>query len=107
MALTPLTHPAATPFTPPPFTHPRALVGMDWRFNGWGDLYGSFEQDKLVATKICEVERLPYASVDMVLEGGSFHTDGEGCAGRGHAWTWTGVGLLCASLAVQAAHYCS
>jgi hypothetical protein len=30
----------------------RALVGMDWRFNGWGDLYGTFDNDKRVAAKV-------------------------------------------------------
>jgi hypothetical protein len=53
-------------------------VGVDWKFNGWGDLYGSYEQDEQVAKKICEVERMPFVSVDMVLEGGSIHVDGEG-----------------------------
>lgn len=56
----------------------RAAVGVDWRFNGWGDLYGSYDLDRLVARKICEVEKMPYVSVDMVLEGGSIHVDGEG-----------------------------
>jgi agmatine deiminase len=51
---------------------------MDWIFNGWGDLYGTYEQDKLVARKICEVQGLPYVSTDFVLEGGSIHVDGEG-----------------------------
>jgi agmatine deiminase len=56
----------------------RALIGLDWGFNGWGDLPGSYENDKKVAGKICELERLPYISLDMILEGGSIHTDGEG-----------------------------
>ncbi|KAF8064532.1 hypothetical protein HT031_003332 [Scenedesmus sp. PABB004] len=51
---------------------------MDWQFNGWGDLYGTYEQDKLVAAKVCESLRLPYVSTDFVLEGGSIHVDGEG-----------------------------
>lgn len=33
---------------------------------------------QLVARKICGVERMPFISVDMVLEGGSIHVDGEG-----------------------------
>lgn len=56
----------------------RTLLGMDWVFNGWGGLYGSYEQDKLVAAKVCEAEGLPYVSTDFVLEGGSIHVDGEG-----------------------------
>ena len=51
---------------------------MDWGFNGWGDLPGNYDRDKLVASKICEMERLPYISLDMILEGGSIHCDGEG-----------------------------
>jgi agmatine deiminase len=39
---------------------------------------GSYEQDKLVAAKLCEAEGLPYVSTDFVLEGGSIHVDGEG-----------------------------
>jgi agmatine/peptidylarginine deiminase len=56
----------------------RTLLGMNWQFNGWGGLYGSYEQDKLVAAKVCEAEGLPYVSTDFVLEGGSIHVDGEG-----------------------------
>ncbi len=58
--------------------HCRALVGVDWIFNGWGGLYGTWDNDRLVARKVCEIERAPYVSVDMVLEGGSIHVDGEG-----------------------------
>jgi agmatine deiminase len=64
------------------------LVGMDWKFNGWGDLYGCYEDDKLVASKICELERLPYVSTDFVLEGGSIHVDGEG-------WVWPTAAVRC------------
>lgn len=53
-------------------------MGVDWKFNGWGDLYGSYELDKKVAQKLCAAEKLPYVTVDMVLEGGSIHVDGEG-----------------------------
>ena len=53
-------------------------MSVDWVFNGWGDLYGSYEKDRLVARKLSEVERLPFVEVDMVLEGGSIHVDGEG-----------------------------
>jgi agmatine deiminase len=59
----------------PPVT---TLVGLNWGFNGWGDLYGSYEQDKLVAAKICELQGTPYVTPDFVLEGGSIHVDGEG-----------------------------
>eukprot|EP00878_Enallax_costatus_P012150 GHUV01012687.1.p1 GENE.GHUV01012687.1~~GHUV01012687.1.p1 ORF type:complete len:257 (+),score=61.56 GHUV01012687.1:920-1690(+) len=51
---------------------------MDWQFNGWGGLYGTYDFDKIVARKACEAEGLPYISTDFVLEGGSIHVDGEG-----------------------------
>ena len=55
----------------------------NWRFNAWGGsvdgLYTSWEQDDAIARKICELENVDYYSLDdFVLEGGSFHVDGEG-----------------------------
>jgi agmatine deiminase len=57
---------------------PPLLMATDWRFNGWGDLYGSYERDKGVARQIAEELAVPRVEVDMVLEGGSIHVDGEG-----------------------------
>lgn len=71
-------------------TGPSFLVGkngdlraVDWTFNAWGGtvdgLYASWEKDDMVAGKICEVERIDrYRTEGFVLEGGSFHVDGEG-----------------------------
>lgn len=53
-------------------------MATDWRFNGWGDLYGTYERDKQVARLIAEHVRVPRVGVDMVLEGGSIHVDGQG-----------------------------
>lgn len=55
----------------------------DWKFNAWGGLedglYFPWDQDDLVAGKICELENTDsYRTEDFVLEGGSFHVDGEG-----------------------------
>lgn len=57
--------------------------GVDWSFNAWGGLvdglYFPWDQDDLVAQKICEIERCDrYRLGDFVLEGGSIHVDGEG-----------------------------
>lgn len=57
--------------------------GVDWRFNAWGGdydgLYQDYEQDNLVAAKICELlSDDVYDAQDFVLEGGSIHVDGEG-----------------------------
>jgi agmatine deiminase len=57
---------------------PPVLMATDWRFNGWGDLYGSYERDKAVARQIGKEVGVPIVGVDMVLEGGSIHVDGEG-----------------------------
>lgn len=72
-AAAPSTTTAATTHHPPP-----VLMATDWRFNGWGDLYGTYERDKQVARLIAEHVRVPRVGVDMVLEGGSIHVDGQG-----------------------------
>ncbi|HCN74108.1 agmatine deiminase [Pseudolactococcus plantarum] len=55
----------------------------DWSFNAWGGLvdglYFPWDQDDLLAQKVCEIARIDsYRTDDFVLEGGSFHVDGEG-----------------------------
>ncbi|EOL41827.1 agmatine deiminase [Enterococcus phoeniculicola] len=57
--------------------------GVDWRFNAWGGLldglYFPWDQDDLIAEKICELNQIDYYSLkSFVLEGCSVHTDGEG-----------------------------
>lgn len=59
------------------------LRANDWTFNAWGGLvdglYFPWDQDDLVARKITELENVDtYRTDDFVLEGGSFHVDGEG-----------------------------
>ena len=59
--------------------------GIDWRFNAWGGLvdglYSNWDKDDKVAVKVCEIEDIDYYSLeDFVLEGGAFHTDGDGTA---------------------------
>jgi len=55
----------------------------DWDFNAWGGLvdglYFPWDQDQLVAQKVCELEGIDtYRTEGFVLEGGSIHVDGEG-----------------------------
>ncbi len=56
--------------------------GVDWPFNGWGGLLGGllfpWDQDDLVAAKVCELEGVTRYRAPLVLEGGSIHVDGEG-----------------------------
>ena len=56
---------------------------IDWEFNAWGGLfdglYFPWDQDNLVAQKVCEIEGIDtYRTPGFVLEGGSIHVDGEG-----------------------------
>lgn len=59
------------------------LRGVDWTFNAWGGnydgLYTDWSKDDQVAQKVCQMEGVPrYRTEGFVLEGGSFHVDGEG-----------------------------
>ena len=61
----------------------RELKGSDWGFNAWGGsfdgLYENCEKDKKVASLFCRKigkDLIDYR--DMILEGGSIHSDGEG-----------------------------
>ena len=55
---------------------------VQWRFNAWGGLvdglYSPWDKDVLVPRKIAEIERIDRYQAPLVMEGGSFHTDGEG-----------------------------
>jgi len=59
------------------------MRAVDWEFNAWGGLvdglYFPWDQDDLVAQKICEIEKIDsYRTDGFVLEGGSIHVDGQG-----------------------------
>jgi len=62
----------------------KSLVGLDWEFNAYGGLYSPYDLDQQIATNMCAGLGSTYSitvppdSIDMVLEGGSIHTDGEG-----------------------------
>ncbi len=56
---------------------------IDWGFNAWGGLfdglYFPWDMDLQVAQKVCEIENVDsYHTPDFIMEGGSFHVDGEG-----------------------------
>lgn len=59
------------------------IRAVDWTFNAWGGLvdglYFPWDLDDQVARKVCEIEEVDsYRTEGFVLEGGSFHVDGEG-----------------------------
>ncbi len=60
------------------------IRGINWRFNAWGGevdgLYASWDKDDEVAKRFCELCNIDvYDAAPFVLEGGSIHSDGEGC----------------------------
>ena len=59
-----------------------SVRAVDWEFNAWGGLfdglYFPWDQDNLVARKICDLNRIDYYHNDFVLEGCGFVTDGQG-----------------------------
>lgn len=59
------------------------LRAVDWTFNAWGGLvdglYFPWANDDQIARKVCEIECVDsYRTEGFVLEGGSFHVDGQG-----------------------------
>jgi agmatine deiminase len=59
-----------------------ALAAVDWAFNAWGGLVSGlffpWDADDIAGSKIAELERVPYWTSDVVLEGGSIDVDGQG-----------------------------
>lgn len=53
------------------------LAGIDWTFNGWGNKFNA-DLDNKVASRILTHLNIPRFQAPLVMEGGSFHVDGEG-----------------------------
>lgn len=54
------------------------LFGLCWQFNAWGGKYTAYALDALVAPTLLQQLHVASSSVPLVMEGGSFHVDGEG-----------------------------
>lgn len=52
---------------------------VNWGYNAWGGKYPPFDLDNVIAKKIADRFSLPVFDPDMILEGGSIDTNGEGC----------------------------
>lgn len=54
------------------------LAGVHWRFNAWGGNYPDCGKDQQVGRLMLEHLGLRRFEAPLVMEGGSFHVDGEG-----------------------------
>lgn len=54
------------------------VVGVCWEFDGYAGIIPDVKHDKMIAPKICRLERVPSFHPGVVLEGGSIHVDGLG-----------------------------
>ncbi|WP_117168174.1 agmatine deiminase family protein [Paraliobacillus sediminis] len=54
------------------------VAGINWIFNAWGEKYTPWELDDLVASEILSNYQVKQIDAPIVMEGGSFHVDGEG-----------------------------
>ena len=55
-----------------------AVAGINWRFNAWGEKYKPFDNDNAVAKNILQHLQMRRFDAPLIMEGGSFHCDGEG-----------------------------
>ncbi|QSX09377.1 agmatine deiminase family protein [Alkalibacter rhizosphaerae] len=53
-------------------------LGVDWKFNAWGEKYQPYDLDDALGEKILAMTDIARERPDLVLEGGSIHSDGEG-----------------------------
>lgn len=54
------------------------LAGVDWIHNAWGGNYEDCALDQKIAAAIIKQTESHYFHAPLVMEGGSFHVDGEG-----------------------------
>lgn len=54
------------------------LAGVDWIHNAWGGNYADFTLDNQIAAAIINQTNALAFKAPLVMEGGSFHVDGEG-----------------------------
>ncbi|AMP88176.2 TPA: agmatine deiminase family protein [Legionella pneumophila] len=56
----------------------KQLAGVDWIHNAWGGNYADCSLDNLIAAELIKYTGAQYFHAPLVMEGGSFHVDGEG-----------------------------
>ncbi len=56
----------------------RIFAITDWKYNAWGEKYPPFDSDNALPEWFAKTFRIPTFKPDMVLEGGSIETNGQG-----------------------------
>ena len=56
----------------------KGLAGVDWMHNAWGGNYEDYKLDQRIASVLIDETKAQYFHAPLVMEGGSFHVDGEG-----------------------------
>jgi agmatine deiminase len=54
------------------------VAGVDWGFNAWGEKFPPWDKDAALAGRVLSHLGLRAFKTPFILEGGSFHVDGEG-----------------------------
>lgn len=54
------------------------LKGLDFQFNAWGNKFFPFDNDAKIAQQVCSLANTHCEKIDLVLEGGSIHSNGKG-----------------------------
>jgi len=55
-----------------------AQIALDWRFNSWGEKYGSYDFDDVVPHRLAAIYGFEVIEPGIVLEGGSIDVNGAG-----------------------------
>jgi agmatine deiminase len=56
----------------------QARLALDWKFNSWGDKYGSYDLDDVIPRRLADRYGFECLEVSLVLEGGSIDVNGAG-----------------------------
>ena len=56
----------------------QGVAGVDWIFNGYGNVYADHAADDSMARAVCRRLNMRCFEAPLVLEGGAFHVDGQG-----------------------------
>ncbi|MDD2233742.1 MAG: agmatine deiminase family protein [Desulfitobacteriaceae bacterium] len=60
------------------FNEEGEVAGVNWKFNAWGGKYAPWDLDDQIACQVLRHFGIECFDAPLVMEGGSFHVDGEG-----------------------------